>query len=70
MMTTTDELPPWLSTKEAAFRVALWLSRQPDRALHHMRLLCELAELPDYLRDSLIEPPWQRREEKRQRRRG
>ena len=65
-----DELPSWLTIEEAAFQVALWLYRQPDRSLHNMRVLCELAELPDYLRDSLIEPPWQRREEKRQRRRG
>jgi hypothetical protein len=49
----TDDLPPWLSTKEAALKVALWLYRQPDRRLHHMRVLCELAELSPCLRDGL-----------------
>jgi hypothetical protein len=57
--TMTDELPPWLSTKETALAVAGWLMRQPDRSLHHMRLLCELAELPEDLRAGLLKPPWQ-----------
>jgi hypothetical protein len=43
---------------ETALKVALWLSCQPDRSLHHMRVLCELAELPDYLRAGLLRPPW------------
>ena len=41
----TDELPHWLTTKEATFKVALWLLRQDDPALHHMRVRCELAEV-------------------------
>jgi len=54
-MTITDDiLPRWLSTKEAAVTVLFWLDRQPDKALHHMRLLCELAEVPDFLRDHFI----------------
>jgi hypothetical protein len=53
-----DDLPPWLSTREAAFECLLWLNRQPDRALHHMRLLCELAEVPDFIREWAIRPPW------------
>jgi hypothetical protein len=60
MTTTDDTLPRWLSTKEAALKVALWLSCQPDRALHHMRVLCELADLPHDIRKALLKPPWQR----------
>jgi hypothetical protein len=61
-MTTTDDiLPRWLSTKEAAFRVALWLMRQDDRALHHMRILAELAEVTGDLREAFLKPPWQTR---------
>jgi hypothetical protein len=52
-----DELPPWLTTKEAAFQVALWLMRQPDRALHHMRILAELAEVTGDIREALLAPP-------------
>jgi hypothetical protein len=56
-MTTTDDiLPRWLSTKEAAVTVLFWLDRQPDKALNHLRILCELAELPDCLRDHFIRP--------------
>jgi hypothetical protein len=54
-----DELPPWLTTKEAAIRVALWLMRQDDRALHHMRILAELAEMTGDLREAFLKPPWQ-----------
>jgi hypothetical protein len=54
---TTDDLPPWLSTKEAALKVALWLSCQPDPPLHTMRVLCELAELSPCLRAGLLNPP-------------
>jgi hypothetical protein len=57
--TMNDELPPWLSTKEAALQVALWLMRQPDRTWHQMSVLCELGEFPDYIRDMLLSPPWQ-----------
>ena len=41
-----DELPSWMNTREAAFEVLGWLMRQPDRTLHHTRILCELAEIP------------------------
>jgi hypothetical protein len=61
MTTTIDDLPPWLSTKEAAFKVALWLLRQPDRALHHMRILAELAEVTGDIREAFLKPPWQTR---------
>jgi len=57
----TDELPPWLTTKEAAFQVALWLMRQDDRALHHMSILAELAEVTGDIRDALLKPLWQSR---------
>ena len=55
---TEEILPPWLSTKEAAVKVLFWLYLQPDKASHHIRILCELAELPDYLRDRLVNSPW------------
>lgn len=54
------DLPPWLSIKEAARKVALWLSCQPDRTWHQMSVLCELGEVPDYIRAMLLEPPRQR----------
>jgi hypothetical protein len=53
---TTDDLPPWLSTKEAALKVLLWLSCQPDPPLRYMRVLCELAELSPCLRAGLLNP--------------
>jgi hypothetical protein len=57
-----EELPPWLSTKEAAFKVALWLWHQPDRALHHMSILAELAaEVTGDIREAFLKPPWQTR---------
>jgi hypothetical protein len=59
-MTMNDALPVWLTLKEAAIEVLRWLYPQPDRSLHHVRLLCELAELPDYLREGLLRPRWQR----------
>jgi hypothetical protein len=56
-MTTPDDiLPRWLSTKEAAATVLFWLDRQPDKARHHLRILCELAEMPDCLRDYFMRP--------------
>jgi hypothetical protein len=56
MTEAMTELPRGLSTKEAALHVAMWLSRQPSRRLHHMRVLCELAELPPCLRMILLKP--------------
>ena len=53
---TEDTLPRFLSTGEAAFACQLWYHRQPDKALHHIRILCELAEVRDYLRDGFITP--------------
>jgi hypothetical protein len=55
-----DELPSWMNTREAAFEVLGWLMRQPDRTLHHTRILCELAEIPKdwrygFLRDRSLD---------------
>jgi hypothetical protein len=55
-----DELPPWMNTREAALQVLRWLMSQPDRTLHHTRLLCELAEIPEDMRYGFLRPPWQR----------
>jgi len=51
-----DTPPRFLSTHEAAFARLLSYHRQPDKALHHIRILCELAEVRDFLRDGFITP--------------
>jgi hypothetical protein len=53
---TEDTLLRFLSTREAAFACLLWYHRQPDKAPHHIRILYELAEVRDYLRDGFITP--------------
>ena len=53
---TEDTPPRFLSTRGAAFACLLWYHRQPDKALHHIRILCELAEVRDFLRDGFITP--------------
>jgi hypothetical protein len=53
---TEDTPPRFLSTHEAAFARLLSYHRQPDKALHQIRILCELAEVRDFLRDGFITP--------------
>jgi hypothetical protein len=36
--------------------LALEYHQQPDKALHHICILCELAQVRDYLRDGFITP--------------